>query len=64
MTYSIIEGANSDDFEINPTTGVIRSRIKFDREKKASYVFQVLAKDGAPSDIPALGGEPNSGKKS
>ncbi|XP_071785719.1 neural-cadherin-like isoform X1 [Asterias amurensis] len=64
VTYSIIEGENSNDFDINPTTGVITTSIKFDRETKASYVFQVLAKDGAPSDIPALGGEPNSDQAS
>ena len=63
VTYSIIQGENSNDFKIDPTTGVITSLIEFDRETKASYVFQVLAKDGAPSDIPALGGEPNSGNK-
>ncbi|KFO22370.1 Protocadherin-11 X-linked [Fukomys damarensis] len=36
----------SDEFTIDPKTGVIRPNISFDREKQESYTFYVKAEDG------------------
>ncbi|XP_023421353.1 protocadherin-11 X-linked isoform X2 [Cavia porcellus] len=36
----------SDEFTIDPQTGVIRPNISFDREKQESYTFYVKAEDG------------------
>ncbi|XP_067578454.1 protocadherin-11 X-linked isoform X1 [Pseudorca crassidens] len=44
VTLSILDA--SDDFTIDPQTGVIRPNISFDREKQESYTFYVKAEDG------------------
>ena len=37
--------SDSNDFELNATTGVIRTRAPLDYEKKKTYTFKVFAKD-------------------
>ncbi|XP_013362798.1 PREDICTED: protocadherin-11 X-linked [Chinchilla lanigera] len=44
VTLSISD--TSDEFTIDPQTGVIRPNISFDREKQESYTFYVKAEDG------------------
>ncbi|XP_066105830.1 protocadherin-11 X-linked isoform X2 [Saccopteryx bilineata] len=44
VTLSIVNV--SDEFNIDPQTGVIRPNISFDRERQESYTFYVKAEDG------------------
>ncbi|XP_061183428.1 neural-cadherin-like [Saccostrea echinata] len=51
VTYALHPDGSTttDQFEINPTTGMIRTRVQFDRETKDFYILKVYAVDGAPS---------------
>ena len=40
-----------DGFEINPDTGVITTKVEFDREVKPVYAVTINAEDGAPSSL-------------
>lgn len=44
-----IEQDNADKFYVDPSTGVIKTTIPFDRETKDLYKFKVLAVDGGHS---------------
>ena len=44
LSYSL--SPSTTPFSINPTTGVIRSKACFDREKTDSYIFKVHVSDG------------------
>ena len=67
VSYSFAPGSEEDRmFSIEPITGKISTRVKFDREDQSRespfYTIVVIAKDGAPSDI-RLTSEPNQGKR-
>jgi len=51
VTYSISDKAPEilDKFYINPDTGVLTTKVEFDREEKAVYAVTIIAKDGAES---------------
>ena len=44
--------SDSNDFELDPTTGIIRTKAPLDYESKKSYSFRVLAKDQPESGSP------------
>lgn len=49
VTYAILRGKDSDGygvFSIDPTTGVIRTRMLLDHEEKTIYRIAVAASDG------------------
>ena len=70
MSYSFAPGSEGDrKFSINPATGKITTKVKFDREDQSRdspfYTIVVIAKDGAPSDIRQTSEtdrQPNQGK--
>ena len=45
-------GPDHDKFVIDPITGVVRTAVTFDREKKNEYYITLIAEDGAKSDRP------------
>ena len=49
VEYSIVYG--DQDFEIDNTTGVIRSTVSFDREEQARYTVVIKAEDGGHGQI-------------
>ena len=66
VSYRFEAGTEADRlFSINPTTGEIRTRERFDREDQVRaspfYTLTVIAEDGAPSAIRS-NGLPNQGE--
>ncbi|CAK9816387.1 CadN [Anthophora quadrimaculata] len=64
VTYYVVDSDRNegkDYFEINRETGVISTKVVFDREKQSAYALEVEARDGAPSARPNSNGQPNSG---
>lgn len=57
VTYTL--ESHTDLFDINPNTGRVTTKEKFDREEIEIYQIKVTAKDGAPSSFKNTG-EPNS----
>lgn len=51
MTYALNPngGTTTNEFQIDPNSGMISSRMQFDRETKDFYILKVYAIDGAPS---------------
>lgn len=51
MTYALNPngGTTTNEFQIDPNSGMISSRMQFDREAKDFYILKVYAIDGAPS---------------
>jgi len=47
VTYSLDKSPESEMFEIDPITGKIKTRVRFDREKTPRVTFNVRAQDGA-----------------
>jgi len=47
-----------EKFEINSELGIIKTKVKFDREEKEYYAVTVIAEDGAPSSL-LSNGKPN-----
>ena len=59
VTYKLDERSGlSDKFSINPDTGEIRTKVKFDKDEKEYYDLTVIAEDGAPSSL-LKNGTPN-----
>ncbi|CDS38314.1 protocadherin 1 [Echinococcus multilocularis] len=51
VKYSFIEGSRTaENFSIDSFTGVISTRIRFDREENGKYVFNILAVDQADGE--------------
>lgn len=49
VTYSILKGRDSDGFNlfaIDPITGILRTRVSFDREDRSIYRLAISAADG------------------
>lgn len=59
VTYELED--NKEFFDIDPQTGIITTKVKFDRETRDSYNVKVIAKDGAPSSR-STDGQPNIGE--
>eukprot|EP00105_Crassostrea_gigas_P039530 XP_019923678.1 PREDICTED: neural-cadherin-like [Crassostrea gigas] len=51
VTYALNPngGTTTNEFQIDPNSGMISSRMQFDRETKDFYILKVYAIDGAPS---------------
>ena len=65
VTYYVVNSNRNegkDYFEVNETTGEIKTKVVFDREKQGAYALEVEARDGAPSARPNSNGQPNSGE--
>ena len=61
VTYSISRNNPQrvlDGFSIHPDTGVLRTKMEFDREQRAVYSVIINAEDGAPSSL-LNNGRPN-----
>ena len=51
VRYSFVEGSRTaENFSIDPFTAVISTRVMFDREANAKYVFNILAIDQAENE--------------
>lgn len=64
VTYYVVDSDRNegkDYFDIDRETGVISTKVVFDREKQGAYALEVEARDGAPSARPNGNGQPNSG---
>ncbi|XP_048742923.2 neural-cadherin-like isoform X4 [Ostrea edulis] len=57
VTYALHPDGSTttDQFAINPTTGMITTRVQFDRESTDFYIMKVFAIDGAPSSRDSSG---------
>ncbi|CAG7733720.1 unnamed protein product [Allacma fusca] len=53
-----LEPEDEEYFSIEPKSGILKTRKKFDREEKDFYSVKVIARDGAPSAI-TKDGHPN-----
>ena len=51
LSYSLIQPGDTNAFLINPTTGIITSKVSFDRETKDSYTLTVRARDHGQSPL-------------
>lgn len=60
VTYKIDDKDPSllEKFSINPDTGIVTTKVEFDREEKEYYALTVIAEDGAPSSL-LRNGRPN-----
>uniref|UniRef100_UPI00358F8A41 protocadherin-9-like isoform X3 n=1 Tax=Myxine glutinosa TaxID=7769 RepID=UPI00358F8A41 len=54
VTFAMVGGGNSNNiFTVNPVTGMLEANVSFDRERKASYAFDVYAIDGGDPPLTA-----------
>ncbi|XP_010150049.1 PREDICTED: neural-cadherin-like, partial [Eurypyga helias] len=60
--YLILKDSSEDYqfFTIEPETGIISTRVSFDREKRASYLIEVQSQDSSESARPGVHGQPNT----
>ena len=47
VTYSLVDSAESRMFAIDPISGIIKTKVSFDRERTPRVTFNVRASDGA-----------------
>ncbi|XP_040581523.1 DE-cadherin [Lepeophtheirus salmonis] len=57
--YRIASEEMKNKFNINPDTGVITTKVEFDREERAVYSLPIIGEDGAASAL-LKNGQPNS----
>ncbi|NWZ65567.1 CADN protein, partial [Acrocephalus arundinaceus] len=60
--YLILKDVNEDYqcFTIEPETGIISTKVSFDREKRGSYLIEVQSQDLTESARPGVHGQPNT----